>query len=56
MKLLIMQFPQISRHFIPPRSKYSPQHSVMKAGLNFLMQKEKLDVKTVLLFLLCRIV
>jgi hypothetical protein len=25
MKLLIMQFPSISRHIIPPRSKYSPQ-------------------------------
>jgi hypothetical protein len=29
-KLLIMQFPPISRHFIPPRSKYSPQHPVLK--------------------------
>jgi hypothetical protein len=28
MKLLIMQFPLVSRHFIPPRSKYSPQHPV----------------------------
>jgi hypothetical protein len=25
MKVLIMQFPPISRHFIPPRFKYSPQ-------------------------------
>jgi hypothetical protein len=24
MKLLVMQFPPISRHVIPPRSKYSP--------------------------------
>jgi hypothetical protein len=24
MKLLIMQFPPISHHFIPPQSKYSP--------------------------------
>jgi hypothetical protein len=30
MKLLIMQFPQISRHFISLRSKYSPQHPVLK--------------------------
>jgi hypothetical protein len=30
MKLLIMQFPSVSRHFIPPRSKYSPQHPVLK--------------------------
>jgi hypothetical protein len=29
MKLLIMQFPPVSRHFIPPRSKYSPQRPVM---------------------------
>jgi hypothetical protein len=28
--LLIMQFPPISRHFISPRSKYSPQHPVLK--------------------------
>jgi hypothetical protein len=26
MKLLVMQFPPISRHFISLRSKYSPQH------------------------------
>jgi hypothetical protein len=30
MKLLIMQFPPIFRHIIPPRSKYSPQHPVLK--------------------------
>jgi hypothetical protein len=30
MKLLIMQFPPISRHIIPLRSKYSPQHPVIK--------------------------
>jgi hypothetical protein len=30
MKLLIMQFPPISRHIIPRRSKYSPQHPVLK--------------------------
>jgi hypothetical protein len=30
MKLLIMQFPSVSRHFISPRSKYSPQHPVPK--------------------------
>jgi hypothetical protein len=30
MNLLIIQFPSISRHFIPPRSKYSPQHPVLK--------------------------
>jgi hypothetical protein len=27
-KLLIMQFSPIFRHFIPPRSKYSPQQNV----------------------------
>jgi hypothetical protein len=26
MKLLVMQFPPIHRHFIPPRSRYSGQH------------------------------
>jgi hypothetical protein len=30
MKLLITQFPQISRHIIPLWSKYSPQHPVLK--------------------------
>jgi hypothetical protein len=30
MKLLIMQFPPISRHFVSLRSKYSPQHPVLK--------------------------
>jgi hypothetical protein len=30
MKLLIMQFHPISRHFISLRSKYSPQHPVLK--------------------------
>jgi hypothetical protein len=30
MKLLIMQFPPISRHFIPPRSKYYPHYPVLK--------------------------
>jgi hypothetical protein len=30
MKLLIMQFPPNSRHIIPLRSKYSPQHPVLK--------------------------
>jgi hypothetical protein len=30
MKLLIMQFSPISRHFISLRSKYSPQHPVLK--------------------------
>jgi hypothetical protein len=29
MKFLITQFPPISRHIIPPRSKYSPQHPVL---------------------------
>jgi hypothetical protein len=29
MKLLIMQFPLISRHFISLRTKYSPQHHVL---------------------------
>jgi hypothetical protein len=30
MKLLIMQFSPTSCHFIPLRSKYSPEHSVLK--------------------------
>jgi hypothetical protein len=30
MKLLIMQFSPLSRHFIPLRSKYPPQHLVFK--------------------------
>jgi hypothetical protein len=30
MKLLIMQFPPISRHFTSLRFKYSPQHPVIK--------------------------
>jgi hypothetical protein len=30
MKLLIMQFSQTSCHFISLRSKYSPQHPVLK--------------------------
>jgi hypothetical protein len=30
MKLLIMQLPPISRHFISLRSKHSPQHPVLK--------------------------
>jgi hypothetical protein len=30
MKLLTMQFPPISRHIIPLRSKYSPQQPVLK--------------------------
>jgi hypothetical protein len=29
MKLLIMQFPPISRHIIPLRSKYSPQQLIL---------------------------
>jgi hypothetical protein len=33
MKLLVMKFPPISRHFIPPRSKYSPQHPILKNTL-----------------------
>jgi hypothetical protein len=30
MKLLIMQSSPASRHFLPLRSKYSPQHPVLK--------------------------
>jgi hypothetical protein len=30
MKLLIMQFSPIPRHFVSPRTKYSPQHPVLK--------------------------
>jgi hypothetical protein len=30
MKLLLMQFSPASHHFLPLRSKYSPQHSVLK--------------------------
>jgi hypothetical protein len=30
MKLLIMKFSSVSYHFLPLRSKYSPQHPVLK--------------------------
>jgi hypothetical protein len=30
MKLVIMQFSPTSRHFIPLRSRHSPQHTVLK--------------------------
>jgi hypothetical protein len=30
MKLLVMQFPPISHHFISLLSRYSPQHPVLK--------------------------
>jgi hypothetical protein len=30
MKLLIVQFSPVSCHFIPLRSRYSPQHPVLK--------------------------
>jgi hypothetical protein len=30
MKLLLMPFPSVSRHFVRPWSKYFPQHSVLK--------------------------
>jgi len=33
MKLLIKQYFPTSRHFLPLRSKYSPQHSVLKLSL-----------------------
>jgi hypothetical protein len=33
MKLLIMQFPAISRRIIPPRAKYFPQHPVLKPSV-----------------------
>jgi hypothetical protein len=33
MKFLITQFFSTSRHFIPLRSKYSPQHPVLKHTL-----------------------
>jgi hypothetical protein len=39
MKLLIMQFPPISHHFIPPRSKYSPQHPVLKHTQSMFLPK-----------------
>jgi hypothetical protein len=29
MKLLVMQFSSVSRHFISLRSKYSPQHPLL---------------------------
>jgi hypothetical protein len=32
-----MQFPPISFHFFPPRSKYSPQHPVLKHPPSTLM-------------------
>jgi hypothetical protein len=46
MKLLIMQFSPTSCHFIPLRSKYSPQHPVLKhpqKGRTLLIQKLALD-------------
>jgi hypothetical protein len=30
MKLLMLQFSAVSRHFVSLRSKYSPQHPVLK--------------------------
>jgi hypothetical protein len=30
MKLIVMQFSSLSRHLIPLRSKYPPQHPVLK--------------------------
>jgi hypothetical protein len=36
MKLLIMQFSPTSYHFIPLRSKYSPQHPVLKQRPSFI--------------------
>jgi hypothetical protein len=37
MKLLIMQFPPNSRHFISLWTRYSPQHSVLKHPLQLLL-------------------
>jgi hypothetical protein len=34
MKLFIMQSSPSSRRFLPPRSKYSPQHPVLKHPLS----------------------
>jgi hypothetical protein len=36
-KLLIMQFSPISRHFISLRTKYSPQHPVLKHPQSMLL-------------------
>jgi hypothetical protein len=49
MKLLIMQFPPISRHIIPLWSKYSPQHPVLKHPQSEDNNKGKKNVKISLL-------
>jgi hypothetical protein len=49
MKLLIMQFSPTSCHFIPLRSKYCPQHPVLKhpqVCLPPLMSKTKFHTHT----------
>jgi hypothetical protein len=40
MKLLIMQFPPLSCHFIPLRTKYSPQHPVLKHPFRIFKDKK----------------
>jgi hypothetical protein len=39
MKLLIMQFSSTPYHFIPLRSKYSPQHPVLKHAQSMFFPK-----------------
>jgi hypothetical protein len=39
MKLLVMQFSPASYHFIPLRSKYSPQHPVLKYSQSMLLRQ-----------------
>jgi hypothetical protein len=48
MKLLIMQFSPISCHFISLRSKYSPQHPVLKHP-HFLLKSKRLSASIVLI-------
>jgi hypothetical protein len=37
MKLLVMQSPPASHHFLPLRSKYPPQHPVLKHSQSMLL-------------------
>jgi hypothetical protein len=45
MKFLIMQFPPISRHIIPLRPKYYPQHPVVKHPRPIAQIKKNSEVK-----------
>jgi hypothetical protein len=41
MKLVIVQFSPNSRHFICLRSKYSPQHPVLKSDIHLVHNVER---------------